>query len=77
MSRYYRAPEVILGSPYDEKIDMWSVGCVLAELYHGKPLFTGENEPEQIGFYVETIGLPPVDLIKVSLNSNKDFLPWQ
>jgi dual specificity tyrosine-phosphorylation-regulated kinase 2/3/4 len=44
MSRYYRAPEVILGSPYDEKIDMWSAGCVLAEIYTGKPLFPGENE---------------------------------
>jgi serine/threonine protein kinase len=43
MSRYYRAPEIILGTPYDEKIDMWSVGCVLAELYLGKPLFVGEN----------------------------------
>jgi serine/threonine protein kinase len=41
MSRYYRAPEIILGSRYDEKIDMWSAGCVLAEMYTGKPLFPG------------------------------------
>jgi serine/threonine protein kinase len=44
MSRYYRALEIILGSPYDEKIDIWSVGCVLAEIYTGKPLFSGESE---------------------------------
>lgn len=48
MSRYYRAPEVILGAPYDEKIDMWSVGCVLAELVTGRPLFPGESERQQI-----------------------------
>lgn len=34
-SRSYRAPEVILGLPYDQKIDLWSLGCILAELYSG------------------------------------------
>ena len=34
-SRFYRSPEVILGLPYDEAIDMWSFGCILAELYTG------------------------------------------
>lgn len=34
-SRSYRAPEVILGIPYDFKIDVWSVGCVVAELFTG------------------------------------------
>ncbi|KAF0973710.1 hypothetical protein FDP41_007097 [Naegleria fowleri] len=38
-SRTYRAPEVVIGSDYDEKIDMWSLGCILAELYTGKVLF--------------------------------------
>ena len=37
-----RAPEVILSLPYNEAIDMWSLGCVLAELYLGWPLFPGE-----------------------------------
>lgn len=35
-SRSYRAPEVMLGLPYDEKIDVWSIGCILAELYSGE-----------------------------------------
>lgn len=41
-SRFYRAPEVILGLPYSTAIDMWSLGCILAELYTGYPIFPGE-----------------------------------
>ena len=40
-SRFYRAPEVIMGNAYTCAIDMWSLGCVLAELYMGFPLFPG------------------------------------
>lgn len=47
-SRFYRSPEVMLGLPYSTAIDMWSLGCILAELYTGYPLFPGENEQEQI-----------------------------
>ena len=36
-SRFYRSPEVLLGLPYDEKIDMWSLGCILYELHVGDP----------------------------------------
>lgn len=38
-SRYYRAPEIILGLPFCEAIDMWSLGCVIAELFLGWPSF--------------------------------------
>ena len=43
-SRYYWAPEVILGIPYTTAIDMWSLGCIAYELLIGYPLFAGENE---------------------------------
>ena len=43
-SRFYRAPEVILRVPYTPKVDIWSLGCILAELYTGEPLFPGNNE---------------------------------
>lgn len=38
-TRYYRSPEIILGLPYTEKIDVWSIGCSLYELYTGRILF--------------------------------------
>lgn len=57
-SRFYRSPEVILGIPYDVAIDMWSFGCILAELYTGYPLFPGENEVEQLACIMEIQGLP-------------------
>lgn len=52
-SRFYRSPEVILGHPYSMAIDMWSLGCILGELYTGYPLFPGESEVEQIACIME------------------------
>jgi dual specificity protein kinase YAK1 len=43
-SRYYRSPEVLLGLPYDSAIDMWSLGCIAAELFLGIPIFPGNSE---------------------------------
>nr|XP_014087643.1 dual specificity tyrosine-phosphorylation-regulated kinase 2 [Bactrocera oleae] len=62
-SRFYRSPEVILGLQYGTAIDMWSLGCILAELYTGFPLFPGENEVEQLACIMEVLGLPPKELI--------------
>ncbi|EEB17394.1 mitogen-activated protein kinase ERK-A, putative [Pediculus humanus corporis] len=62
-SRFYRSPEVILGLPYGTAIDMWSLGCILAELYTGYPLFPGENEIEQLACVMEILGIPPEDVI--------------
>lgn len=65
-SRFYRAPEIILGLPYTTAIDMWSLGCILAELYLGYPLFPGENEQEQIACMMEVLDVPPVNVIAQS-----------
>jgi dual specificity tyrosine-phosphorylation-regulated kinase 2/3/4 len=43
-SRFYRAPEIMLGIPYTCAIDMWSFGCIMAELYVGYPIFPGDSE---------------------------------
>jgi dual specificity tyrosine-phosphorylation-regulated kinase 2/3/4 len=66
-SRFYRAPEIMLGIRYTSAIDVWSLGCILAELFTGFPLFPGESEPEQMALIMEVNGLPPVKLLKVSL----------
>ncbi|XP_021700662.1 dual specificity tyrosine-phosphorylation-regulated kinase 2 isoform X3 [Aedes aegypti] len=65
-SRFYRSPEVILGLSYGTPIDMWSLGCILAELYTGYPLFPGENEVEQLACIMEVLGVPPDDLINTA-----------
>ncbi|KAJ3070334.1 Dual specificity tyrosine-phosphorylation-regulated kinase 1A [Podochytrium sp. JEL0797] len=47
-SRFYRSPEVLLGNPYTTSIDMWSLGCILYELFSGEPLFSGKSEHDQL-----------------------------
>eukprot|EP00826_Nyctotherus_ovalis_P059268 TRINITY_DN8222_c0_g3_i2.p1 TRINITY_DN8222_c0_g3~~TRINITY_DN8222_c0_g3_i2.p1 ORF type:complete len:546 (-),score=130.52 TRINITY_DN8222_c0_g3_i2:698-2335(-) len=62
-SRFYRAPEIMLALPYTTAIDMWSLGCILCELFTGYPIFPGENEPEQMALIMEINGLPPRSLL--------------
>ena len=63
-SRFYRSPEVILGMSYGMPIDMWSLGCILAELHTGYPIFPGENEQEQLACIMEVFGPPEKHLIE-------------
>ncbi|KAL2159456.1 hypothetical protein VTH06DRAFT_2461 [Thermothelomyces fergusii] len=56
VSRFYRAPEIILGVPFDYAVDMWSIGCTLYELYTGKILFTGENNNQMLKNIMEVRG---------------------
>ncbi|KAI0332081.1 hypothetical protein GY45DRAFT_1247509 [Cubamyces sp. BRFM 1775] len=65
-SRFYRSPEVILGMNYHMAIDMWSLGCIMAELYTGFPIFPGENEQEQLACIMEVLGVPDKDFINRS-----------
>ncbi|XP_009278954.2 PREDICTED: homeodomain-interacting protein kinase 4 [Aptenodytes forsteri] len=57
-SRFYRAPEILLGLPFCEKVDVWSLGCVVAELHLGWPLYPGVNEYDQVRYICSTLGLP-------------------
>ncbi|KAI9095789.1 hypothetical protein DFS34DRAFT_661659 [Phlyctochytrium arcticum] len=63
-SRFYRSPEVILGLSYNMSIDVWSLGCILAELYTGYPLFPGENEQEQLACIMEVKGVPNMEFVE-------------
>ncbi len=62
-SRFYRAPEIMLGIPFTTAIDMWSVGCILIELYIGVPIFPGESEFEQLMLFMEVIGQPDLQVL--------------
>ncbi|XP_058223819.1 shaggy-related protein kinase alpha-like [Rhododendron vialii] len=64
-SRYYRAPELIFGATeYTTSIDMWSVGCVLAELLIGQPLFPGASGVDQLVEIIKVLGTPTREEIK-------------
>ena len=72
-SRFYRSPEVILGMTYGMPIDMWSLGCILAELLTGYPIFPGENEQEQLACIMEVFGPPEKHLIEKSTRKKLFF----
>ncbi|TRY98466.1 hypothetical protein DNTS_020557, partial [Danionella cerebrum] len=72
-SRYYRAPEIILGLPFCEAIDMWSLGCVIAELFLGWPLYPGALEYDQIRYISQTQGLPGEQLLNVGTKTARFF----
>ena len=69
-SRYYRAPELIFGATnYTSKIDVWSTGCVMAELMLGQPLFPGESGIDQLVEIIKILGTPTRDQIR-TMNPN-------
>ncbi|XP_073411583.1 dual specificity tyrosine-phosphorylation-regulated kinase 2 isoform X1 [Dendrobates tinctorius] len=72
-SRFYRAPEVILGGRYGMPIDMWSLGCILAELLTGYPLLPGEDEGDQLACMIELLGMPSQKLLDSS-KRGKNFV---
>lgn len=72
-SRFYRSPEVLLGLPYDEKIDMWSLGCILYELHVGDPIFNGSSEKDQMFKVTELRGMPPDHMLDRGKKSKNCF----
>jgi glycogen synthase kinase 3 beta len=72
VSRYYRAPELILGQEqYGEKIDMWSVGCIMAEMWIGHPVFMGKNSEDQL-FRISSVLGKIGKLEKSAMNESYD-----
>eukprot|EP00252_Welwitschia_mirabilis_P027273 TRINITY_DN9318_c0_g1_i1.p1 TRINITY_DN9318_c0_g1~~TRINITY_DN9318_c0_g1_i1.p1 ORF type:complete len:1022 (-),score=206.92 TRINITY_DN9318_c0_g1_i1:595-3660(-) len=73
-SRFYRSPEVLLGHPYTTAIDMWSFGCIVAELFLGLPLFPGASEYDLIKRMVQILrDQPPDHILKSAKNTSKYF----
>lgn len=64
-TRYYRAPEIMLTwQKYDTEVDIWSAGCIFAEMLEGKPLFPGKDHVHQFSIITELLGSPPGDVIE-------------
>ncbi|KAF2602476.1 hypothetical protein F2Q70_00028624 [Brassica cretica] len=72
-SRSYRAPEVILGLPYDEKIDLWSLGCILAELCSGEVLFPNEAVAMILARIVAVLGPIEMEMLEKGQETHKYF----
>ena len=72
-SRFYRSPEVLLGLPYSSAIDMWSLGCIVVELFLGLPLFPGSSEYNQVSRITEMLGLPPMWMLEMGKQSGEFF----
>ena len=70
-SRFYRAPEVMLGIDYGHPIDVWSLACVVAELFTGRTLFTGDDEARQLSEISKRLGPPPRSVIHESTNPDR------
>ncbi|XP_048835614.1 glycogen synthase kinase-3 beta isoform X1 [Brienomyrus brachyistius] len=69
-SRYYRAPELIFGATdYTASIDVWSAGCVLAELLLGQPIFPGDSGVDQLVEIIKVLGTPTREQIR-EMNPN-------
>ncbi|VVA95152.1 unnamed protein product [Arabis nemorensis] len=72
-SRSYRAPEVILGLPYDKKIDVWSLGCILAELCTGNVLFQNDSPGSLLARVMGIIGSIDHEMLTKGRDSHKYF----
>uniref|UniRef100_A0A8C2Y420 Serine/threonine-protein kinase PRP4 homolog n=2 Tax=Laurasiatheria TaxID=314145 RepID=A0A8C2Y420_CAPHI len=73
VSRFYRAPEIIIGKSYDYGIDMWSVGCTLYELYTGKILFPGKTNNHMLKLAMDLKGKMPNKMIRKGVFKDQHF----
>lgn len=70
VSRFYRAPEIILGMEIGYAVDMWAVGCTVYELWTGKILFTGRSNNQMVKAFMDCLGWPTEKLLKKGLLNN-------
>ncbi|XP_027366172.1 serine/threonine-protein kinase prpf4B-like isoform X2 [Abrus precatorius] len=73
VSRFYRAPEIILGLPYDHPLDIWSVGCCLYELHTGKVLFPGLTNNDMLRLQMELKGPFPKKMLRKGAFTEQHF----
>jgi serine/threonine protein kinase len=68
---WYRAPDVLLGSrTYSTSIDVWSAGCIMAEMISGVPLFRGRDNNDQLNQILRILGTPDENTIKRLVNDS-------
>ena len=72
-SRFYRSPEVILGLPYKLSIDIWSLGCIVFELFIGLPLFPGLSQHRMLMRFIRFLGMPPYRMLIEAKDTSKFF----
>ena len=72
-TRWYRSPELLLGSYYGKQVDIWAIGCIMGELTDGQPLFPGESEVDQLYVIQRVLGPLPKDL-QEAFQKNPRFL---
>lgn len=71
VTRWYRAPELLLGSAYGEGVDLWAAGCIFAEMLGRKPLFPGETYVHQLQLIMNVLGVPEEHSFKENPLANK------
>nr|XP_029486252.1 mitogen-activated protein kinase 12-like isoform X4 [Oncorhynchus nerka] len=76
VTRWYRAPEVILNwMHYTQTVDIWSVGCIMAEMLLGKPLFKGNDHLDQLKEIMKITGTPTADFVtKLQSQDAKNYI---
>ena len=77
-TRWYRAPEIMLNAKgYGKAIDVWSVGCILAEMLNNRPLFPGQHYLEQLNLIFVFLGSPSQeDLAEIKTERARNYWSW-
>lgn len=75
-TRWYRAPEIMLNARgYNQPIDLWSVGCIFAEMIDGKPIFPGKHYIDQLNLILNVVGSPnEQDLASIANEKARNYI---